>query len=232
MKRLILFAAVLLAPLTPIALHAAAPPPTTYVVIKATASLPGVFQDATNQLVKTTLNTKMMINIAQGKDVMTPIAPNVILGYAFDFAALGQHNPQDPNGKAQVVVFQVDPTNPAGGTKLATIGTLDARTLVENQVFNKFRRALTSRFSVSNTGGTSNTFTSGTMVGGGTGTRTPNSPDPATVATVKITAPMIVTGFMKLSYTKNSQAVMNDNVLVISKGAVIGSGLVVGSFTE
>jgi hypothetical protein len=226
---LLLFAAAVLCVIAP---SVRAQVPTTYRVFKATASIPGSFQDSTNHLQKVTLTTKMLINIALDRDVSTPIDPNVILGYAFDFVALGQHNPPNPNGKAQLVVFQVVPGDFNAGTKLKTIGTIGGRTLVENQVFNKFRRVLTSQATIANTGGANCTFTAGNLVGGGTATRKPNSQAAATPETLTITAPSTVAGFIELTYTNQGQTVIDDRLLVISKGAVVAKGKVLGTFSE
>ena len=198
---------------------------TTFSVIKVSGSLPAQYQDPqTNRLVKLPLTTKTLINIALNQEIRTKVPKNIILAYAGVFEDFGHHNP-NPTGPAQLVVYDVD-----AGAKLATIGVSTDRTVIENVVVNRFKRVATASLKISDTsaGHDVGHFVGGTLHITGTVMRKPNGV--ATSQNLKVTCAATAVGSMQLRFTKGSES--ETVTVVIPKGALRGSGRVLGTFVE
>lgn len=206
---------------------------TTYSVIKATVSIPIFYQAADfATLLKYNMTTKAMINIARDMAVETPVPKNLVLGFAGDFNAFGQHDP-NPSGPAQLVLFDTDTQQ-----KVKTIAIGSSRTVYENEVFNRFKRVATATLTFQDTGGTGiGKFTSGVLQVGGTLTRLPNSLNPATPATLKVNSTSTVVGTVNLTFTQNRRLPGGGigggtATFVVPKGTIRATGKIIGTFTE
>ena len=198
----------------------------TYSVIKVQAALPGAVQGTDfSTLVPTSFTTKVLINIALDKDITTPVASNIVLGYAGDFAAFG-HNTPNTTSPVQLVVYDTE-----AQTKLKTIGTASNRTVVENRfAANKFKRVGTGSLTIANTsmGATNSFFTGGTLTIAGTVLRKPNGV--ATPDNLSVNA--ITTAVGTIEATLKKGTTVTSGTFVITKGTLRGSGKIVGTFTE
>jgi hypothetical protein len=195
---------------------------TTFSVIKVSAALPCTTQSANGvNLVKVTLRTKDVINIALDKDVTTKVPKNVVLGFAGDFANFGHVSPNS-NGPTQLVVFDTNTM-----TKLKTIGMASNTSSVENRVQNKYSRVFLSTLTIQDTNGVDAFFSSGSLQVSGTAKRSPNAvADPATL---KVVAPATVVGTVNASFRKSGVLQVGG---IVAKGALVARGKIVGTFTE
>jgi len=195
---------------------------TTYSVIKVTASLPCAAQSANGiNLVKVTLTTKDIINIALDQPVTTVVPKEVILGFAGDFDDFGHTSPNTA-GPMQLVVFNTNTM-----TKLKTIGVASNGAAVENRIVNKYLRVFNGLLTIQDTGGATTRFLSGQLVIGGAAKRSPN--DFVTAATLKVSATVNVVGQVSATFFKNG---VNQGGGIIARGSFKASGKVLGTFTE